>query len=130
MRNPIDVGNGGKNDGSTITSNQTSTMVISWALAAGCPAPDYFEVIAYTGGNPIDTTQWLWTNAVQVTPAAAQNTATSLGTANPYAAQIKYGASAPISNAAAAVRSVYASGKSITLPVRPTPLPIMPVGRP
>ena len=123
---PVDSGGGGGNNGGgSITSNQTRTIVVQWALAPGCPVPDYFQVIGYTGSDPTATAAYLWAPAVKLTPAAAAKNAVALGTTQPYAVSIKYGLSATPGAVTAAVASEYLSGTTQSqVPIRTTPTPL------
>ena len=126
---PIPVGAPITNPGSGPTAIQTRTMVVQWALAAGVPAPDYFQVIAYTGSDPTNTAVYLWNPAVKLTPAAAAKMATTLGTTQPYAAKIQYSCAATLGPVTASVCSEYVSGQvQSQAPVRTRPISPFPGG--
>ena len=121
MLPPVEVGGGGVgNNGSGATSSQTWTMIADWALAPGCPVPDHFEVVAYTGSDP--TTNWLFP-PVSVTAQIAAAFATAHSLAQPYGISIQYGLTSAPGSVSLAVASIYLDGAT-SAPVRTKPLPL------
>jgi hypothetical protein len=62
MDDPGDAGNGGggvtPGGGGTLYTRKTIT--ITWAFPANSPNPEAFEVVAFTGTDPTDTTAYLF----------------------------------------------------------------------
>lgn len=62
MDDPGDAGSGGgtvaPGGGGTLYTRKTIT--ISWSFPANAPNPEAFEVIAFTGTDPTDTTAYLF----------------------------------------------------------------------
>ena len=107
---PVNSGPTGNFNGTTPTVNQTYTMTVTWALAPGCPNPDYFEVIAFTGSDPTNDSTWVFPPA-----CTKDGTARSLS--------IAYALAAAPGALTAAVRSVYLSGNTQSAaPVRSSPI--------
>ena len=99
--------------GANPSSSQTWTMVVSWGLAPGCPNPDYFEIVAYTGSDPTNVSNWIFPPV-----ATADGTVRTLS--------IGYSLSAsPSGPVSAAVRSVYGGLATIT---PSTPIRMRPIG--
>ena len=105
-------------DGTTPKAFQTTTFLVQWGLAGGCPQPDYFEIILYTGTDPTNEANWL-----------CQPVATKDGTST--AISIQIGLSTSPGAVHAAVCSIYLSGQTQNnnpVPVKPVPTPRPPKG--
>lgn len=119
LNNPPSTTGGG--NPSLVLSYKT---VIGWNLAPGCPVPDYFEVILYTGSNPALSSSWLTLPAVQVNPAVAAAYAVDNSLSQTYGLAMVFTVPTTLSGPVSpAVRSVYGNGAMAAVPTRVKPLP-------